>query len=282
MPPSDYTITTLLAHAAVRLDADGRVEAELLLAHAMDRPRAWMFAHADDPVESRDADTFEHLVQRRQQGEPIAQILGHRGFWSLDLRITPDVLIPRPETELLVERALALLPSDRALRVADLGTGSGAIALAIASERPLAQVVAVDASAAALAVAQANAQALNLSARVRCVQGDWFAPLAGERFDAIVSNPPYIALDDPHLREGDLRFEPMLALVSGADGLDAIRTIVRDARVHLHADGWLLLEHGWEQGAAVRGLLADAGFTTVATERDLEDRERVTLGCWNG
>ncbi|MBS0193164.1 MAG: peptide chain release factor N(5)-glutamine methyltransferase [Proteobacteria bacterium] len=282
MPPSDYTIATLLSRAATRLGVDGRTEAELLLTHALARPRAWLFAHADDPVADGDAEAFERLVQRRERGEPIAQILGHAGFWSLDLRITPDVLIPRPETELLVERALALLPIDRALRVADLGTGSGAIALAIASERPLAKVAAVDASAAALEVAQANVQALNLSARVRCVQGDWFAPLADERFDLIASNPPYVAQDDPHLREGDLRFEPMLALASGNDGLDAIRRIVRAATAHLHAGGWLLLEHGWQQGSAVRAILAESGFEDIVTEHDLEHRERMSRGRVRG
>jgi release factor glutamine methyltransferase len=220
---------------------------------------------------------FDDLIERRRAGEPVAYLTGLRGFWRFDLAVSAATLIPRPETELLVEVALARLPTDRALRVADLGTGSGAIALALAHERPRAQVIATDASADALAIAEANAVGLSIR-NVEFRSGDWFAPLQGERFDLIASNPPYIALGDPHLDEGDLRYEPSTALSSGADGLDAIRTIVGDAPAYLEAGGWLLLEHGWDQGAAVRDLLLRAGFVGVATERDLEDRDRVTLG----
>ncbi len=271
-------VATLLARAAGRLGADARLEAELLLAHALQRPRAWLYAHADDAVADSALALFDDLIARRLRGEPVAQILGRQGFWSLDLRITPDVLIPRADTELLVDRALAVLPAESPVRVADLGTGSGAIALAIASERPFADVVAADASSAALAVARTNSEAFGLSSRVRWVHGEWFAPLHGQRFDAIVSNPPYLADNDPHLQKGDLRFEPRSALVSGSDGLDAIRAIVRDAPTHLLPGGWLLLEHGFEQGAAVRVLLAESGFTEIATHRDIEQRERVTCG----
>lgn len=274
------TIAALLAHAAERLGAAMRLEAELLLAHALQRPRAWLYAHADDAVPDTEQAAFDALVARRLRGEPVAQILERQGFWSLDLRITPDVLIPRADTESLVERALAVLPAESAVCVADLGTGSGAIALAIASERPLAGVIATDASFAALEVARANAEALGLSSRVGFAHGDWFAPLQAQRFDAIVSNPPYLAAEDPHLDDGDLRFEPRVALVSGSDGLDAIREIVRNAPAHLLPGGWLLLEHGWEQGAAVRALLEAAGFAQVATHRDIEARERVTCGVW--
>lgn len=267
----------ILLHAArARI---GTIDAEILLAHAVGKPRSWLFAHGDDAVPAATAAAFEALVQRRATGEPVAYLTGQRGFWRFDLAVTPATLIPRPETELLVELALARLPSDRALRVADLGTGSGAIALAIASERPHVQVFATDASAEALAVAGANAQALRL-ANVGFRAGDWWAPLAGERFDLVASNPPYIALGDPHLEEGDLRFEPAPALSSGTDGLDAIRAIVAGAPAHLEAGGWLMLEHGWDQGPAVRALLAQAGFAEVATHRDLEDRDRVTLGRW--
>ena len=272
------TIVALLAHAAAKLGTDTRLEAELLLAHALQRPRAWLYAHANDAVPDAALEAFDGLIARRLRGEPVAQILGRQGFWSLDLRITPDVLIPRADTELLVERALAVLPVDSSVRIADLGTGSGAIALAIASERPLAEVIATDASIAALGVARSNAEAMGLSSRLRWMHGDWFVPLAGEHFDAIASNPPYLAADDPHLQEGDLRFEPRAALVSGNDGLDAIRAIVRDAPTHLLPGGWLLLEHGWEQGAAVRGLMEAAEFTDIATHRDIEQRERVTCG----
>ena len=278
----DLPIAALLARATAHLGAEARPEAEILLAHALHRPRAWLYAHADDRIAEPAAVEFDALLARRARGEPVAQILGHWGFWSLDLRITPDVLIPRPDTELLVERALAVLSTDAPARVADLGTGSGAIALAIANERPLAQVIAVDASTAALGVARANAQTLGLAARVRCVPGDWFVPLRGERFDLVVSNPPYLVDDDPHLDEGDLRFEPRAALVSGCDGLDAIRAIVRDTPAHLSDGGWLLLEHGWEQGAAVRTLFAEAGFVDVATWRDIEQRERVSGGRRRG
>jgi release factor glutamine methyltransferase len=287
------SVATLLARAAVRLGPEARLEAELLLAHALERPRAWLYARADDTVQDAARMRFDDLVERRASGEPVAQLIGRQGFWSLELHITRDVLIPRADTELLVECALAVLPSDTPVRVVDLGTGSGAIALAIASERPLADIVAVDSSVAALEVARSNAQLLGLSARVRCVHGDWFAPLGDRRFDergfdergfdergfdAIVSNPPYLATDDPHLDQGDLRHEPRAALVSGNDGLDAIRMIVKAAPSHLLADGWLLLEHGWQQGAEVRALLEADGFVEIATHRDIEARERVTCG----
>lgn len=264
----------LLRDAASRIDG---ADAALLLAHALGRPRSWLYAHGDEEIDAAAADVFTALLARREAGEPVAYLTGHRGFWRFDLAVTPDTLIPRPETELLVELALARLPHARALRIADLGTGSGAIALALAHERPQAQVVATDASAAALAVARGNARTLGI-ANVAFRAGDWLAPLAGERFDLIAANPPYVADGDPHLAQGDLRFEPAAALSCGDDGLAAIRTIVRDAPAHLLPGGWLLLEHGWEQGAAVRGLLQAAGFTAIATERDLEARDRVSLG----
>lgn len=276
MPPESDPITTetLLREAG---DAVDPIDARILLQHVLERAPAWLFAHGRDPVAPAHAAAFRALVARRAAGEPVAYLTGHRGFRNLDLAVGPATLIPRPETELLVELALARLPDDAPVRVADLGTGSGAIALALASERPRARVIAVDISDAALQVAADNARRLQLR-NVTFQNGDWLAPLAGERFDMIVANPPYIADDDPHLRQGDLRFEPMQALVSGRDGLDAIRRIVGDAPAHLHPDGWLVLEHGWEQGDAVRALLHDAGFVAVSTERDLEQRERVTLG----
>jgi len=269
-------VDALLQVARARIDA---VDAEFLLVHVLGKPRSWLFAHRDDLVAGDQVAAFEALVQRRAHGEPVAYLTGQRGFWRFDLAVTTATLIPRPETELLVELALERLPTDRALRVADLGTGSGAIALALSHERPRAQMVATDASAQALAVAQANAAALRLS-NVGFREGDWYAPLAGERFDLIASNPPYIALGDPHLDEGDLRFEPASALSSGHDGLDAIRAIVAGAPAHLSTGGWLLLEHGWDQGDAVRALLAAAGFAEVATRQDLEGRDRVSLGRW--
>ena len=269
-------IDASLRSAGARVDMR---DAELLLAHVLDKPRSWLFAHGNDVLSPDAAERFDALIARCAAGEPVAYLIGRRGFWKFDLAVDTATLIPRPETELLVELALARLSSEASLRVADLGTGSGAIALALAHERPRAQVVATDASTGALAVARANAQALGL-ANIEFRHGDWFVPLAGERFDLIASNPPYIADDDPHLQ--DLRFEPGSALASGADGLDAIRAIARDAPAHLVPGGWLLLEHGWEQGAAVRGLLSAAGFTRVGTERDLEGRDRVTLGRMGG
>ncbi|HEX2083661.1 MAG TPA: peptide chain release factor N(5)-glutamine methyltransferase [Xanthomonadaceae bacterium] len=259
----------------------GRIEpadAELLLLHALgQRGRAWLFAHGGDAMPAETALRFEALVLRRERGEPVAYLLGRRGFWTLELRTTPAVLIPRPETELLVEQALLRISPERTTRVADLGTGSGAIALALASERRRAHVVATDASSDALELAAANARAHRIG-NVEFRRGDWWSPLAGERFDLVASNPPYIAASDPHLSQGDLRFEPQAALASGADGLDAIRAIAAGAPAHLHPGGWLLLEHGWEQGGAVRTLLHQAGLIDIATHRDLERRDRITLG----
>ncbi|MDH5833151.1 peptide chain release factor N(5)-glutamine methyltransferase [Luteimonas kalidii] len=275
MPTSEpITARRLLADARARIDL---ADAQALLAHALGRDRSWLFAHADDPLQECDRDRFLSLVARREAGEPVAYLCGRRGFWTLDLAVTPDTLIPRPETELLVELALARLPAVRALRVADLGTGSGAIALALAQERPQARVDAVDASPGALEVARRNASEAGLE-NVAFHLGDWFAALPDLRFDLVASNPPYIAEGDPHLARGDLRHEPAMALSSGRDGLDAIRAIVRDAPAHLQPGGWLLLEHGHDQGEPVGALLREAGLVDVATHRDLEGRDRVGLG----
>ncbi|MGH8215130.1 MAG: peptide chain release factor N(5)-glutamine methyltransferase [Rhodanobacteraceae bacterium] len=296
------TIRSALLSGARRLPGEDacRGEAEILLAYVLGKTRAWLIAHANDAVDPLCEAAFRDLAVRRARGEPVAYLTGTRGFHALELHVTPDVLIPRPETELLVELALAriplrspdevrrnpgqgakALPDSAALhpgyRIADLGTGSGAIALAIAKARPLARVVATDASAPALQVARGNAERLGLR-NVGFGQGDWCAPLGDARFDLIVSNPPYIAEGDPHLREGDLRFEPPGALAAGADGLDAIRIIVRDAHTHLRAGGWLLFEHGFEQGPAARELLAAHAYAEVFTERDLESRERISGG----
>ncbi|MGY1410002.1 MULTISPECIES: peptide chain release factor N(5)-glutamine methyltransferase [unclassified Luteimonas] len=268
------TVRSLLDSARGRIAPD---EAGLLLAHVLGQSRGWLFAHDSDAIEAGAEARFEVLLARREGGEPVAYLCGQRGFWTLDLAVTPDTLIPRPETELLVELALARLPRDRELHIADLGTGSGAIALALASERPRARVLATDASPGALGVARANAGRLGLG-NLEFRRGDWFDALPGLRFDLIASNPPYIAADDPHLVQGDLRYEPPGALASGADGLDAIRTIVAGAAAHLLPGGWLLLEHGWTQGAAVRELLEAAGLSEVSTHRDLEERDRVSLG----
>lgn len=264
-----------LAIASERLGE--RVDAEVLLTHVLGKPRSWLIAHADDVLDPRIDEAYAALVERRVGGEPVAYITGRRGFWTLELEVTPATLIPRPETELLVELALRRLPEDQPLRVVDLGTGSGAIALAIAHERPRMQVTATDASGDALTVAQRNAERFGI-ANIRFKQGDWLAPLTGQRFALIVSNPPYIEAGDPHLGQGDLRFEPVAALASGHDGLDAIRHIVDAAREHLNPDGWLLLEHGWNQGPAVSELLLAHGYRDVFTSSDLEGRDRVSGG----
>lgn len=269
-------LDALLRQASERLD---RVDAAALLAHALGRSPAWLYAHGDDTIDPDDHARFEALLSRREKGEPTAYLTGRRGFWSFDLQVSPDTLIPRPETELLVELALARLPEATDLRLADLGTGSGAIALALAHERRRARVLAVDISPGALEIARRNAVELGLT-NLEFRQGDWLGPLAGERFDLIASNPPYIAEGDPHL--DDLRHEPAPALSSGRDGLDAIRTIAVEAPAHLVPGGWLLFEHGWDQGEAVREILAAAGFLDVMTDRDLEDRDRVTSGRWRG
>ena len=267
-------LDALLRDARPRLDPG---EAEALLAHALGRTPAWLYAHGDAALDADTVQRFGALVARREAGEPVAYLTGERGFWRFGLRVTADTLIPRPETERLVELALERLPPAAPARVADLGTGSGAIALAIASERPAAQVVATDLSDAALDVARDNAQRLG-AGNVTFRAGRWYAALDGERFDLIASNPPYIADGDAHLGQGDLRFEPRGALASGADGLDDLRQIAAGARDHLRSGGWLLVEHGWDQGDAVRALFAAAGLVDVATAPDLEHRDRVTLG----
>lgn len=268
----------LIAAAAAQLggSGDARMEAELLLAHVLDHSRAWLYAWPEFKPDPEPTAAFKRLVEARHRGEPIAYLTGRRAFWSLALDVTPAVLIPRPETELLVELALARMPPDRACAVADLGTGSGAIALALAHERPLARVLATDASTAALDVARANAQRLRI-ANVAFAQGDWCAALGDARFDLIVSNPPYIEAGDYHLSDGDLRHEPLSALASGIDGLDAIRHICAQAHAHLNARGWLLLEHGWNQAVRVRALLdAENFFDAASSARDAAGHERVT------
>lgn len=271
------TVAQALRKAALRLAEEGREDAEYLMAHAVGQSRSWLFAHANDELPAEVLAQFEQWISRRERGEPVAYLLGTRGFWRLDLAVTPDTLIPRPETERLVELALDRLPLHAPKVAADLGTGSGAIALALAHERPLLQVLATDLSPAALAVAQRNALANGLE-RVQFAQGAWFSALGGRRFDLIVSNPPYIEDRDPHLERGDLRFEPRTALASGTDGLDDLRIIIAGAPAHLMPGGSLLVEHGWNQGERVSRLFVAAGFSDVATVQDWEGRDRVTLG----
>ncbi|MDP2794203.1 MAG: peptide chain release factor N(5)-glutamine methyltransferase [Sulfurisoma sp.] len=256
-------------------------EARLLLRHVLGAGAAWLEAHRDDALARADAEAFAALVERRAGGEPVAYLLGFREFHGREFSVTPDVLIPRPETELLVELArekVEKVGAGETANILDLGTGSGCVAITLALEIPGARVAAADISAAALAVARANATLLG--AEVSFVESDWFSGFAGRRFDVIVSNPPYVAAADPHLSEGDLRFEPPSALACGADGLDAIRRIVTDASRYLEAGGWLLLEHGYDQAAVLRELLAAAGFADIEQHRDLAGIVRVSGGRW--
>jgi release factor glutamine methyltransferase len=283
--------------STLSLDAGtARIEVQMLLQHTLGVSRAYLLAHPEQVLDGAQATAYRALLQRRLAGEPLAYILGEREFFGLNFKITPATLIPRPDTELLVELALARIPEQHPspgltatlsrlrergwgrgglFRVLDLGTGSGAIALAIAHARPDAEVTAVDASPEALEVARDNAQRLNIS-NARLLRSDWFSALPGERFDLVVANPPYIADGDAHLAQGDLRFEPRTALASGTDGLDDIRRIVAGAKRHLNAGGWLLFEHGYDQAGQARALLYAAGFAEVFSARDLAGIERVS------
>jgi release factor glutamine methyltransferase len=251
-------------------------EARVLLAHALHADRAWVIAHGNDAVEQRQEQEIVGLFARRRAGEPVAYLTGEREFYGLSLEVNASVLIPRPETELVVDQALAMLRDRTAPRIVDLGTGSGAIAVAIAHERPDAEVWASDESTAALAVASRNVS--RHAVAVRLVHGDWFAALGGERFDVIASNPPYVPEGDPHLGAGDLRFEPKAALIGGSDGLDCIRTIASAARTHLVPGGWLIFEHGYDQASACVQMLAQLGYTGISDETDLAGLPRVCRG----
>lgn len=301
--------SALLSATSMLIHEDARLEAQLLLQHALNVNRAWLITHENDALQPNIHAVFEALLNRRLAGEPMAYILGSREFYGLNLLVTPDTLIPRPDTETLVEAALAkILASETTqnqsfrrksvsrgvelhgkrtqdsdfrwnddLKVLDLGTGTGAIALAIGANRPQASITAVDASYSALEVAKKNAQNLSIN-NVEFVLSNWFESLANQRFDVIVSNPPYIEDNDVHLTQGDLRFEPISALASGADGLDDIRQIIIDCLIYLNPQGWLMLEHGYNQASQVADLMADAGLTNIETIKDLGNNDRVTIG----
>jgi release factor glutamine methyltransferase len=266
------TIAQALAAAALE-----PVDARVLLRHALGVDDAWLIAHDVDTLTPGQLEAFDALVTRRHDGEPVAYITGTREFFGLEFKVTPAVLIPRPETELLVEWTLERVILGANLRVLDLGTGSGCVAISIAHARPHALVVALDYSVAALEVARANARRHDVG-NLRVGKSNWFSLVAGERFDVIVSNPPYIATGDPHLAAGDLRFEPMTSLASGADGLDAIRRIVASASEFLRDHGWLAVEHGHDQAQRCRDLLDEAGFAQVFSRADLAGIERISGG----
>jgi release factor glutamine methyltransferase len=253
--------------------ATPRLDAEILLAYAIGKPRAFLYGHPEAEVAAPARTRYRKALARRRQSEPVAYLSGRREFWSLMLEVTPVCLIPRPETELLVERALARIPVKADWRVLDLGTGSGAIALAIAAERPRCFITASDVSPAALALAHANARRHDFC-NIEFFAGDWFKPVHGRRFDLIVSNPPYIAADDPHLARGEVRFEPRAALASG-DGMNALRRIARTSGAFVRPDGWLMLEHGYDQRARVRSALSSAGFRNIRGFDDIAGIPRV-------
>jgi release factor glutamine methyltransferase len=263
----------LAAHVDV-----AQLEAQLLLGFVLQQSSTWLIAHDDEDLTDTQFTRFQKLIKQRLKGQPVAHLVGERAFWTLNLAVTTDTLIPRPETELLVETALTLFKAEQPIQLLDLGTGSGAIALAIASERPAWSITATDQSLAALNIARQNAEQHGLK-NIHFETGNWFDALtSGARFDAILSNPPYIACDDQHLDEGDVRFEPREALASGQDGLNDIRVIVLQSINHLNTNGWLLFEHGYDQGAAARKLMQENGFINIKTLRDLNGLDRLTFG----
>ena len=271
------TLAQALKQATCQLQMhdQARLDAEVLLAHVLNRPRVYLHTWPEAELSKEQEAQFSDMIRQRAAGQPVAYLTGQREFWSLNFAVTPDSLIPRPETELLVERTLALLTENKTLRVADLGTGSGAVAIALAHERRHWRLVAIDQSLECVKLAQGNARRLNVD-NLCIINADWSTALADRSFDAIVSNPPYIADQDPHLQQGDVCFEPASALTAGPQGLDELRCLIKDAPRVLVPGGWIVLEHGMNQATSIRKLLNDMAFTNIATTRDLAGLERVS------
>ncbi len=272
------TILELLKQARSRLNGqEAAQEAEYLMEAQCGISRSHQFIHPDEELSERQCQQFDSALKRRIAGEPLAYVTGTRGFWDMELQVTPDVLIPRPDTECLVEQALQRIPIDSCWQVADMGTGSGAIALALAHERPQCEIIATDLSMAALVIAKKNAR-IQATKNICFAAGSWFQPIKNRLFEMIVCNPPYIPVDDPHLKQGDLPAEPEHALISGVDGLDAIRQIISDSMLHMKPGGYLLLEHGYDQAGAVIELLQHAGYKKIFTQKDYGGNDRVSGG----
>lgn len=281
---SELTIDSLLRRCATELkecSTSARLDVELLLGHVLRKTRVELISANKEPVSPESAAMFTNLVCKRREGAPVAQLVGSREFWSLDLIVTSDTLIPRPETEILVECALTHIPKDQPADFLDLGTGSGAIALAVASERSNIHITATDISLEAIAVAQYNAAALKLS-HIEFQCGSWFQPIAGRKFSTIVANPPYVSDMEYVVHQFELQHEPTLALRAGEDGLDCIKKIIGQAPKHLFTDGWLAIEHGYRQGPAVEILMREAGFRSIFSYSDLQGHARVTEGKLTG
>lgn len=267
-----YTLSQVLLEFSSQTS---RLDVEILLAHVLNKPKVFLYSHPEYPLSVAEMLAFQELIKKRQQGMPIAYLIGKQAFWTFDLTVTPDVLIPRPETEMLVEQALRLLPKDNPCKIAELGTGSGAIAIALALERPLWQITAVDISPKALKIARENADHLRLSS-INFQIGNWCEPLAENTYDCIVTNPPYIAEDDAALEQNVRQFEPKTALISGNTGLECIEILVKSAKSYLLPDGYLILEHGYKQHSLIRSLLEREGYSHIMVHKDYAGHFRVT------